>query len=576
MFRYIERIPNRSSPPAILLRESLREGKTVRKRTLANLSDWPEAKIQALRRVLRGEKLGGDPHKALSITRTLPHGHVAAVLRMIRRLGLDGILAPKRSRQRDLVLAMIAARVLFPTSKLDTSKRWADCTLAEELGVSDADEDELYAALDWLLARQPSIEQKLASRHLGEGASVLYDLSSSYYYGSHCPLAKFGHDGDGKSGLPIIVYGVLASEGGCPVAAEVYAGNTSDPKTVLEQVQKLRDRLGVGRVVLVGDRGSVTSTNVEKLKACPNVGWIGALRTEAIRGLVEAKVIQPSLFDQQNLAEISSPDYPGERLVACFNPLLAEQRRTKRQELLAATEKGLMRLVAEVKRRTKTPLSAAAIALKAGKRVNQYKMAKHYDLTIADGVFAYARKTAQIEAESRLDGIYVVRTSEPEERWPAADVVRGYKALSQVERAFRCLKGVDLLVRPIWLRTEAHVKGHVLLCVLAYYVQWHLREAWAELLYADEELEQDRKTRDAVLPPRPSASALAKKATHESQQGLRVQSFGTVLRALGTLARNTCRMTDDPQGPSFVRDTEPTPLQRRAMELVNLYPVGGS
>jgi transposase len=573
---YVETIPNRSSPPAILLRESVRQGAKVRKRTLANLSDWPEAKLQALRSVLRGEKLGGDPQKCLSITRSLPHGHVAAVLRMIRRLGLERILAAKRCRQRDLVLALIAARVLFPTSKLDTSKRWADCTLAEELGVAGADEDELYAALDWLLERQPAIEAKLAKRHLTQGASVLYDLSSSYYYGSHCPLAKFGHNRDGKSGLPIIVYGVLASDEGCPVAAEVYAGNTSDPKTVLEQVQKLRERLGTGRVVLVGDRGSVTSTNVEKLKACPDVGWIGALRTEAIRALVEAKVIQPSLFDQQNLAEISSADYPGERLVACFNPLLAEERRRKREELLAATEKELSRLAAEVKRRRKKLLSAAAIALKAGKRVNKYKMAKHFDLQIGESTFAYARKTAQIEAEARLDGIYVVRTSEAAERWPAADVVRGYKALAQVERAFRCIKGVDLMVRPIWLRTEAHVKAHVLLCVLAYYVEWHLREAWAQLLYADEELAQDRRRRDPVLPPVPSASARLKKATHVTDDGLRVQSFGTLLRTLATLARSTCRMKDDADGPSFTRDTDPTPLQQRAMELVELYPVRGN
>jgi len=575
VFMYVETVPNRSSPPAILLRESVRQGAKVHKRTLANLSDWPEAKLQALRRVLRGEKLCGDPEKCLSITRTRPHGHVAAVLRMIRRLGLEPILAPKRCRERDLVLALIAARVLFPTSKLDTTKRWMDCTLAEELGVAGADEDELYAALDWLLVRQPSIEAKLAKRHLTEGGSVLYDLSSSYYYGSHCPLAKFGHDRDGKSGLPIIVYGVLASDGGCPVAAEVYAGNTSDPKTVLEQVQKLRERLGAGRVVLVGDRGSVTSTNVEKLKACPNVGWIGALRTEAIRDLVEAKVIQPSLFDQQNLAEISSADYPGERLMACFNPLLAEERRRKRQELLAATEQELSRLAAEVKRRTRKPLSATAIALKAGKRVNKYKMAKHFDLTIAHGAFAYARKTAQIEAEARLDGIYVVRTSEPAERWPPADVVRGYKALAQVERAFRCIKGVDLLVRPIWLRTEAHVKAHVLLCVLAYYVEWHLREAWAELLYADEELSQDHATRDPVLPPVPSASARAKKATHVTEEGLRVQSFGTLLRAMGTLTRNTCQMKDDTGGPSFTRETDSDPLQQRAMKLIESYPVSG-
>jgi transposase len=572
---YVESIPNRSSPPAILLRQSVREGGKVHKRTLANLSDWPPAKIDALRRVLKGRGIGADPAQALAITRTLPHGHVAAVLGTIRKLGLDAILASRRCRQRDLVLAMIAARILFPASKLDTVQRWSDCTLGEELGVGDADEDELYAALDWLLERQPAIEKKLAQRHLRDGASVLYDLSSSYYYGQHCPLARFGHDRDGRKGLPIIVYGVLADGAGCPVAAEVYAGNTSDPKTVPDQVAKLRERFGIGRVVLVGDRGSVTSTNIDKLKACPEVGWIGALRTEAIRALVEAKVIQPSLFDQQNLAEVTSPDYPDERLVACFNPLLADQRRRKREELLAATEKGLARLLAEVRRRRKTPLTAAQIALKAGKRVNKHKMAKHFDLTIADNCFRYARKTAQIQAEARLDGIYVVRTSEPAATWATADVVRGYKGLSAVERAFRCIKGVDLKVRPIWLRTEAHVKAHVLLCVLAYYVEWHLRAAWAELLYADEELEHSRATRDPVLPPRTSASAQAKKASHVTTSGLPAQSFASLLGDLATLARNTCAMKDDPEGTSFTLHTDPTPLQQRAMQLLGLYPVAG-
>lgn len=570
---YIESVPNRSSPPAILLRESVRQGHKVRKRTLANLSHWPARKIENLRRALRGQDVGADPAKALRITRTLPHGHVAAVLGIIRKLGLDEILASRRGRQRDLVLAMIAARILFPTSKLNTLQRWSNCTLAEELGVADADEDELYGALDWLLERQPAIEARLAQRHLTHGARVLYDLSSSYYYGTRCPMAQFGHDRDGKKGLPIIVYGVLANDAGCPVGVEVYAGNTSDPKTVLDQVMKLRQRLGVGRIVLVGDRGSVTSTNVEKLRACPDVGWIGALRSEAIRALVEAQVIQPSLFDQQNLAEVSSPDYPGERLVACFNPLLADQRRRKREELLRATEKELARLAAEVKRRTRKPMPAPQIALKAGKRANRYKMAKHFELTIADNRFAYARKTAQIEAEQRLDGIYVVRTSEPAATWPAADVVRGYKSLSQVERAFRCLKGVDLKVRPIWLRTEAHVKAHVFLCVLAYYVEWHMRVALAELLYADEELERNRATRDPVLPPRPSSSVATKKATHVTASGFPAQSFASLLRHLATLARNTCAMKDDAEAASFTLHTEPTALQRRAMQLLGLYPV---
>jgi transposase len=572
---YVETIPNRSSPPAILLRESVREGKKVYKRTLANLSDWPATQIEDLRRVLRGESMGVKPDEAFAITRSLPHGHVQAVLGTIRKLGLEGMLASRPCRERDLVLAMIAARILFPASKLDTTKRWLDCTLAEELGVADADEDELYDALDWLLKRQNSIEKKLAGKHLQEGASVLYDLSSSFYYGTHCELAKFGHNRDGKNGLPIIVYGVLATSAGCPVAAEVYAGNTSDPKTLTDQVQKLRDKFGIGRVVLVGDRGSLTSTNIESLKDCPQLGWIGALRSEAIRKLLEEKVIQPSLFDKQNLAEISSPDYPQERLVACFNPLLAEERKRKRQELLAATETQLQKIVAEVARRTRTPMQATQIAMKAGKVVNKFKMAKHFELKIAEGSFSYARKTAAIEEEERLDGIYVVRTSEKGQRWPAEEVVRGYKDLSHVERAFRCIKGVDLLVRPIWLRNPDHVKAHVFLCVLAYYVEWHLRRTLAELLYTDEELEAKRSTRDPVLPTEPSESVLAKKATHETEDGLRVQTFNALLANLATLARNTCAIKSRPDGNTFVLHTDPTSLQKRAMELLGLYPVAG-
>jgi transposase len=450
-----------------------------------------------------------------------------------------------------------------------------DCTLAEELGVADADEDELYDALDWLLERKDSIEKKLAGKHLKEGASVLYDLSSSFYYGTHCELAKFGHNRDGKNGLPIIVYGVLASSAGCPVAAEVYAGNTSDPKTMTDQVQKLRDKFGTGRVVLVGDRGSLTSTNIESLKDCPQLGWIGALRSEAIRRLVEQKVIQPSLFDKQNLAEISSPDYPNERLVACFNPLLAEERKRKRQELLSATETQLRKIEAEVARRTRTPLKATQIAMKAGKVVNKFKMAKHFELNIKEGSFSYVRKAQAIELEQQLDGIYVVRTSEKGESWPAGEVVRGYKDLSHVERAFRCIKGVDLKVRPIWLRTEDHVKAHVFLCVLAYYVEWHMRRALAELLYADEELEAKRSNRDPVLPTEPSESALAKKATHRTERGLHVQTFGALLADLATLARNTCRVKNTPDGNTFVLHTDSTYLQKRAFELLGLYPVAG-
>jgi transposase len=564
---YIETVPNRSSPPAILLRESTRKGRKVIKKTLANITDWPPAKVEALRRVLRNEACGGNPAESLQITASLPHGHVKAVLGVIRRLGLDSLIASRRSRQRDLVIAMIAARILFPASKLDTIVRWKQCTLADELAVGDADELELYQALDWLLGRQQAIEDKLAARHLKEGGSVLYDLSSSFYYGTHCPLARFGHDRD-KKGLAIIVYGVLANPRGCPVATAVYAGNTSDPRTVADQAKTMKERFGLERAVLVGDRGCVTQAQINVLKEHPGLGWIGALRSTSIRTLLDQKLIQPSLFDQRNLAEIASPDFPGERLMACFNPLLAEQRRRKREELLAATEKLLENIVKEVGRRTKTPLSKPEIGLKVGRKLNHYKVGKHFRVSIGEGSFSYQRRTEAIEREKQMDGIYVVRTSEPAGRLSAADAVRGYKDLAHVERAFRCLKGVDLLVRPIYLRTEDHVKAHIFLCLLAYYVEWHMRRALAELLYAEEELDELRRKRDPVLPAETSESARAKKAEHVTEEGMRVRTWSSLIQSLSTLCRNTCRMKDDPQGPSFVVETDANDFQERALGLL--------
>ena len=565
---YIETVPNRSSPPTILLRESTRVGDKVHKRTLANLTDWPAAKVEALRHALRGEARGGDPAKSLQITTSLPHGHVKAVLRTIRELGLDVLIASRRCRQRDLVLAMIVARILLPASKLDTVVRWGQCTLAEELAVGDADEMELYAVLDWLLGRQQAIEDKLARKHLSEGGSVLYDLSSSFYYGDHCPLAKFGHDRD-KKGLAIIVYGVLASDTGCPVATQVYPGNTSDPRTVADQARKLKDRFGLERAVLVGDRGCITQAQISTLKEHPGLGWIGALRSPAIRTLLDQKLIQPSLFDQRNLAEIASPDFPGERLMACFNPLLAEQRRRNREELLVATEKRLEKIARQVRRRTKKPMNKAEIGMKVGRAINQYKMAKHFEVKIEDNRFGYQRRAEQIEREKQLDGIYVVRTSEPAERLSAEDAVRGYKDLAHVERAFRCLKGVDLLVRPIYLRTEDHVRAHIFLCLLAYYVEWHMRRALAPLLYADEELQELRRTRDPVLPAEASQSARIKKTEHRTEDGLRARSWSSLLQSLGTLCRNTCRLKDDSAGPSFVVETDANELQKRVFELLD-------
>jgi Transposase DDE domain len=564
---YIERVPNRTSRPALLLREAWREGKTIRKRTLANLTDWPAAKVEAFRRLLRGEA-GSAPEAVFAIERSVPHGHVAAILGTVRRLGLESLLAAKRCRARDLVLALLVERLLHPCSKLATTRLWDTTTLAEELGVQAATADEMYAAMDWLAARQARIEQKLAARHLAEGARVFYDVSSSFYEGRTCPLAQFGHDRDGKHGLPVIVYGVLADAEGRPVAVQVYPGNTGDPTTVPDQVATLQERFGLSRVVLVGDRGMLTETQLATLRAFPGVGWLSALRGPAIRDLVERGTVQPSLFDARNLAEIRAPEYPGERLIACFNPLLAEERRRKRQALLQATERDLAKITREVARRRKTPLTAAEIGVKVGRVRNRFKVGKHFALTIADGEFRWARQEDSIRRESALDGIYVIRTSEPAAHLSADDAVRTYKRLALVERVFRCLKGSELRVRPIYHRIETRVRAHVFLCLLAYYVEWHMRQALRPLLFDDETLAQDRQARDPVAPAQPSAAANHKKAVRRTADGLPVHSFETLLLHLGTQCRNTCRMHGDPAAPRIQQLTEPTPLQARVMALL--------
>ena len=436
--------------------------------------------------------------------------------------------------------------------------------------MADAKAEELYRTMDWLLKRQAAIENKLAQRHLTERGLVLYDVSSSFYEGHTCPLAKHGHDRDGKKGLPIIVYGLLTDGAGRPVAVDVYAGNTADPKTVPDQVDKLRQRFGLKRVVLAGDRGMLTETQIEHLREHPGLGWISALRSHAIRKLIDAGPLDRSLFDEVNLAEIVTPDYPGERLVACYNPLLAEQRQRKRQELLAKTEEKLTALTQEVVRRTKKPLTQVEIALKAGAWIKRWKMAKHFQLQIADGVFTWTRRADAIRQEEQLDGIYVIRTSEPKQRLSAADSVRSYKRLAQVERAFRSLKGVDLMVRPIFHRVEPRVRAHILLCMLAYYVEWHLRSAWASLLFADEELEDDRDQRDPVNPAQCSDSAQAKKKTRVNAGGQTVHSFRTLLAELATQCRNTCTVTLEGTSSHFTQLTDARPLQAEAFRLLNV------
>ena len=428
--------------------------------------------------------------------------------------------------------------------------------------------DELYEAMDWLLQRQQRIEKKLAHRHLTEGGQVFYDVSSSYYTGSTCPLARFGHNRDRKRGCKIIVYGVLADKEGRPIATDVYAGNTGDPSTVPDQVNKLRDRFDLTRVVLVGDRGMSTQTQINKLKEYPQLSWISALRSRSIRKLVENQDLGQSLFDDRNLAEIRSDEFPGERLIACFNPLLAAERNRKRKELLAATEKKLCKISDEVARRKKTPMPSEDIALKVGKVINHYKVGKHFILHMNDGEFRWERNKPSIKEEEALDGIYVIRTNEPKKRLSAEDTVRSYKNLAQVERGFRCLKGIDIRVRPIYHRQDPRVRAHVFLCLLAYYVEWHMRRALAPLLFDDEELSVNRTLRDAVAPAESSASANRKKVERTSSDGFAVQSFDTLLQELATLCRNRCRIEDDPSQSAFTMDTEPSAFHQRAFELL--------
>jgi len=565
---YIEAVPNRNSPPAILLRQGQREGGRVVKKTLANLSHWPKEKIETFRRFLKGEPLVGVDD-ALKVESSLPHGHVMAVLGTMRKLGMDSILSSQPCRERSLVMGMIAERLIHPGSKLATARTWHHSSLADELGIVDAGVEGLYSALDWLLARKARIEAKLAKRHLEEGCLVLYDASTSFYTGRTCPLARFGHDRD-KSGFPVIAYGLLTSDLGCPVGVEVYPGNTGDPTTVVDQVDKVKTRFSLSSVVVAGDRGMLTQTQIDKLKEREGMGWISCLRSHSIRELVNKGAVQPSLFDEKNLAEITSPDFPDERLVACFNPFLADERKRKREELLRMTEKHLESLSREVKRRKKKLLGKDEIGIKAGKVLGRYKMGKHFLLTIGESSFEWKRREDAIVRETQLDGIYVIRTSVPKEKLSAEDAVRTYKSLSLVERAFRCLKGVDLLVRPIHHRDEDRVRAHIFLCMLAYYVEWHMRRALAPLLFHDEDLEADRKTRDPVAPARPSPSVQRKKRQKKTDDGLTAHSFRDLIAALGSRAKVLCRFGADPTAPLVTRISESTPLQVRAFELLGL------
>jgi hypothetical protein len=549
-----------------LLRRSYREGEKVKNQTLGNLSHLPEPLIEVIRRALRGETFV-PVGEHLQVLRSKPHGHVQAVRAAMQRLGFESLIASRSSPERDRVCAMVAARVLAPHTKLATTRWWGTTTLAEEYGVEAADENDLYAAMDWLLERQGAIERKFAARHLKDGALALYDLSSSYFEGKHCPLAKIGHNRDGKKNKLQVNYGLLTNSAGCPVAVSVYEGNTGDAKTLMPEVKKLREEFGLEHVVLVGDRGMISHKAIQELRELEGLGWITALKSTQIRSLLEGGTLQMGLFDERNLVELTHPDYPGERLMACRNPELTKLRSHKRRALLEATQQELQKVRARVERGALK--GQTAIALRVGRVLNKYKVGKHFSLDISEKRFAFRLLEEQIAAEAALDGIYVIRTSVPKKKMSAADAVRNYKALANVERAFRSLKTVDLKVRPIHHHLENRVRAHIFLCMLAYYVEWHLLEAWRPLLFADED-QAAKAERDPVAPAERSEEALQKVITHTLPDGTPAHSFRTLLEDLSSIVRNTCR-TPGPveRSGTFELITNPTASQRHALELID-------
>jgi transposase len=575
---FVTTVPNRGSPPAVLLRESYREGGKVKSRTLANLSAWPDEKVQTLRAALRGDKLVPAGAGGFEIRRSLPHGHVLATLTTARRIGIDGLL-PRRApqRRRDLVLALIIARLLDPAAKLATARMLDPATathsLGETLGLGTVPVREIYAALDWLVSEQSFIENGLARRHLKEGALVLYDVTSTYLEGRHCPLAHHGYSRDHRADRPQLVIGLLCAADGCPVAVEVFEGNTADPATVASQISKLKDRFKLKRVVVVGDRGMITDARIEQGLRPAGLDWITALRAPAIRDLAEeGGPLQLSLFDDRDMAEITSPDFPGERLVVCKNPLLAGERARKREELLTATEKDLARIKARVAREKNPLRGAAEIGRAVGAVIGKRKMAKHFDTEITDKAFSFARKPDQIDAEARLDGIYVLRTNLTAEQSDAGATVRSYKSLAQVERAFRSMKTVDLEIRPVFHWTAPRVRAHVLLCMLAYYLEWHMRRVLAPVLFDDEDKAAAEASRASPVAKAQVSEAARRKACARSSdpahgEVLPVHSFRTLLADLGTLTKNTVCFGARSELTVLAK---PTAVQHRALGLLGV------
>jgi transposase len=549
-----------------LLRRSYREDGKVKNETLGNLSHLPDSVIDLIRRSLKGEAFV-PATQAFEIASSRAHGHVQAVSLTMQRLGFASLLASKPCRERDLVAAMVASRIICPTTKLATTRLWHTSTLAVEFGVSDATEDDLYAAMDWLLSGQDRIQKKLAARHLKEDALVLYDLSSSYFEGSHCPLAKLGYSRDGKRGTLQVNYGLLTDDRGCPVAISVHKGNTSDSTTFMPEVTRLREQFGIKRMVMVGDRGMISQKAIDEMSKDDDVAWITALRSSSIRTLVAQGAVQMGLFDERNLLEISSPDFPGERLVACRNPELARLRAHTREDLLAATERNLQKIKVRVEAGKLAGKDKIGVAV--GKVVNQYKVAKHFELTITDDSFTFTRLAEAIAAEAALDGLYIIRTSVKAARMDAPTCVRTYKSLAQVERAFRSIKTMDLKVRPIHHRLENRVRAHIFLCMLAYYVEWHMRQAWAPLMFTDED-QAAKLVRDPVAPANRSGAAMKKVHSLALEDGSPVHSFQTLMAQLQTIVRNTCRTPGSAADvPTFEIITTPNPSQKRALDLVD-------
>jgi len=547
-----------------LLRRTYREGGKVRNETVGNLSHLPEELVELVRRSLAGERFLVSVD-AFEVERSLPHGHVAAVLGIARELGLARLLDRRPSPERARVLALVVQQVLAPGSKLACTRALGQSTLAEELQVEGVDADELYAALDWLGERQQQIERRLARRHLGEGSHVLYDVSSSYFEGRTCPLLALGYSRDGRRGTLQIIYGLLADREGRPIAIEVFPGGLHDDKTLPAQIEKLRARFGLTSLVLIVDRGMATKANLATLAAAPGIGWITALKAPQVQKLVKEGSLQLSLFDEQNLGEIASADYPGERLVVCRNPLVAAERTRKREDLLGATEAAL----APIKERVDagTLVAAAEIALAVGQVINKHKMRKHLELVIADGRFAYSRKQEQIAQEAALDGFYVLRTNLADDTLTAPDIVRSYKQLAHAERAFRTLKGPELEIRPIRHRREDRVRAHAFLCLLAYYLEWHLRAAWAPLLFNDE---QPPLAADPVAKAERSPTAKRKASTQKTESGDTCHSFTTLLAELALIVRDKNRIPQT--GATFTKTTRPNPLQAHALQRIGLNP----